>query len=94
MAAHFTLPWLAALYQEITIKDGRVVEPNFDSYEMMRLAEFPTVETVIVASGGFWGGIGEPTISVASPAVMIAIYAASGQPVRTLPLKNVKLQRA
>jgi isoquinoline 1-oxidoreductase beta subunit len=53
MAAHFTLPWLAALYQEITIKDGRVVEPNFDSYEMMRLAEFPKVETVIVASGGF-----------------------------------------
>ena len=91
MAAHFTLPWLAALYQEITIKDGRVVERNFDSYEMMRLAEFPTVETVIVASGGFWGGIGEPTISVASPAVMIAIYAATGEPVRTLPLKNVKL---
>ena len=84
----------AALYQEITIKDGRVAERNFDTYDMMRLAEFPKVETVIVPSGGFWGGIGEPTISVASPAVMNAIHAATGQPVRTLPLKNVKLQRA
>ena len=84
----------AALYQEITIKDGRTVETNFDTYEMMRLAEFPKVETVIVPSGGFWGGIGEPTISVASPAVMNAIFAATGQPVRSLPLKNVKLQRA
>ena len=53
----------ATLYQEITIKDGRMVETNFDTYEMMRLAEFPKVETVIVPSGGFWGGIGEPTIS-------------------------------
>jgi isoquinoline 1-oxidoreductase beta subunit len=84
----------AALYQEITIKDGRTVETNFDTYEMMRLAEFPKVETVIVPSGGFWGGIGEPTISVASPAVMNAIFAATGHPVRSLPLKNVKLQRA
>ena len=84
----------AALHQEITIEGGRTVETNFDTYEMMRLAEFPRVETVIVPSGGFWGGIGEPTISVASPAVMNAIFAATGQPVRTLPLKNVKLQRA
>jgi isoquinoline 1-oxidoreductase beta subunit len=84
----------AALYQEITIKNGRVVERNFDSYEMMRLADFPRVETVLVPSGGFWGGIGEPTISVASPAVMNAIYAATGQPIRTLPMKNVTLQKA
>ena len=85
----------ATFYQEITIKDGMVVETNFDTYEMMRLADFPTkVETVIVPSGGFWGGIGEPTISVASPAVLNAIFAATGQPVRSLPLKNVKLQRA
>ena len=83
----------AALYQEITIKSGRVVERNFDSYEMMRLADFPKVETVLVPSGGFWGGIGEPTISVASPAVMNAIYAATGQPIRSLPMKNVTLKK-
>jgi isoquinoline 1-oxidoreductase beta subunit len=79
----------ATFYQEITIKDGRVEQRNFDTYEMMRLAEFPSIETVIVPSGGFWGGIGEPTISVASPAVMNAIFAATGEPIRTLPLKNV-----
>ena len=82
----------AALYQEITIKGGRVVERNFDTYEMMRLAAFPKVETVLVPSGGFWGGIGEPTISVAAPAVMNAIFAATGRAVRTLPLKNVTLR--
>jgi isoquinoline 1-oxidoreductase beta subunit len=84
----------AALFQEITIKDGRVVETNFDTLEMMRMADFPKVETVIAPSGGFWGGIGEPTISVASPAVMNAVFAATGKPVRSLPMKDVKLQRA
>ena len=84
----------AAFFQEITIKDGRVVETNFDTLEMMRMADFPRVETVIASSGGFWGGVGEPTISVASPAVMNAIFAATGKPVRSLPMKDVKLQRA
>jgi isoquinoline 1-oxidoreductase beta subunit len=84
----------AALFQEITIKDGRVAETNFDALEMMRMADFPKVETVIVPSGGFWGGIGEPTISVAAPAVMNAIFAATGKPIRSLPMKDVKLQRA
>ena len=60
----------------------------------MRLEEMPKVESVLVPSGGFWGGIGEPTISVAAPAVLNAIYAATGKPVRTLPLKNVKLRDA
>jgi isoquinoline 1-oxidoreductase beta subunit len=58
---------------------------------MLRLAEMPKVETILVPSGGFWGGVGEPTICVVSPAVMNAIYAATGKPVRSLPLKNVKL---
>jgi isoquinoline 1-oxidoreductase subunit beta len=81
----------ATLYGECKVKDGRMVDLNFDTYEIMRLAEMPKVETVIVPTYDFWGGVGEPTICVATPAVMNAIYAATGKPVRNLPLKNVKL---
>ena len=80
------------LHQKITIKDGRVVEENFDTYPSMLLEEFPKIETVLAPSGGFWGGVGEPTICVAAPAVLNAIFAATGKPVRTLPLKDVKLR--
>jgi isoquinoline 1-oxidoreductase beta subunit len=81
----------AAMYGEMTVKGGRMSELNFDSYEILRLAEMPKVETVIVPSGDFWGGVGEPTICVVTPAVLNAIFAATGKPVRDLPLKNVKL---
>jgi len=84
----------ALLYQENTIKNGRVVEENFDTYPMIMMEDFPKIETVLVPSGGFWGGVGEPTICVAAPAVLNAIYAATGKPVTTHPLKNVKLQKA
>lgn len=84
----------AAMYQELTVKDGQVVETNFDTYEIMRLAAFPKVETVVVQSGGFWGGVGEPTICVAAPSVLNAIHAAIGRPVRSLPLKNEDLRKA
>ena len=81
----------ALFYGEMTVKDGRMAEENFDTYEIMRLAEMPKVETVIVCSGGFWGGVGEPTICVVCPSVMNAIHAATGKPIRSLPLKNIKL---
>jgi isoquinoline 1-oxidoreductase subunit beta len=81
----------AALYGECPVKDGRMASLNFDTYEIMRLAEMPKVETVLVPSYEFWGGVGEPTISVVTPAVLNAIFAATGKPVRSLPLKNVKL---
>jgi isoquinoline 1-oxidoreductase beta subunit len=81
----------AALYGEISIDKGRVVETNFHTYPMLRLAEMPKVETVIVPTYDFWGGVGEPTICVVSPAVMNAIHAATGKPVRSLPIRNVKL---
>jgi isoquinoline 1-oxidoreductase beta subunit len=82
----------AALYQECTLKNGRVVEENFDTYPMMLMEAFPKIETVVMPSGGFWGGVGEPTICVAAPAVLNAIYAATGKPIHTLPLKNVSLR--
>lgn len=84
----------AALYGEITIKDGRVEQENFDTYEVMRLEAMPKVETVLVPSGGFWGGVGEPTIAVAAPAVLNAIFAATGKRIRSLPLKNADLKKA
>ena len=81
----------AALYGEITIDKGRAKELNFHTYPVMKISEMPKVETVIVPTYDFWGGVGEPTICVVSPSVMNAIYAATGKPVRSLPLKNVKL---
>jgi isoquinoline 1-oxidoreductase beta subunit len=84
----------AALHGEITIKDGRVEQENFDTYPVLRMDEMPKVETVIVASGGFWGGVGEPTIAVAAPAVLNAIFAATGKRIRSLPLKNADLKKA
>jgi len=81
----------AAFYGECTVQNGRMTELNFDRYQLLRLAEMPKVETVIVPTHDFWGGVGEPTISVVTPAVLNAVLAATGKPVRSLPLKNVKL---
>ncbi len=78
----------AALYGDITIAKGGVEQSNFDTYEMLRLADAPHVETVMVPSGGFWGGVGEPPVPPLAPALCNAIFAATGQRVRTLPLKN------
>ncbi len=82
----------AALYQECTVKDGRIEQTNFHNYPTLKLAEMPKVETIIMPSGGFWGGVGEPTIAVAAPAVLNAIFAATGKRIRDLPLKNHSLK--
>ena len=66
-------------------------EVNFDTYQLLRIDEMPEVETVIVPTYDFWGGVGEPTICVVAPAVLNAVFAATGRPVRSLPLKNIKL---
>lgn len=84
----------AALYGECTVANGRIEQENFDTYQMMRIDEMPKVETVIVPSGGFWGGVGEPTIAVAAPAVLNAIFAATGKRIRDLPMKNTDLKSA
>ena len=82
----------AALYQECTVKNGRIEQTNFADYPSLKLADMPKVETVILSSGGFWGGVGEPTIAVAAPAVLNAIFAATGKRIRDLPLKNHSLK--
>jgi isoquinoline 1-oxidoreductase beta subunit len=84
----------ALLYGECTVKDGAVQQANFDDYPSMLIDAMPAVETIIMPSGGFWGGIGEPTIAVAAPAVLNAIFAATGKRVRRFPLKHQDLSSA
>jgi len=84
----------AALYGECTVKNGRIEQANFDTYPVMRLDEMPKVETIVMPSGGFWGGVGEPTIAVAAPAVLNAIFAATGKRIRELPLRRHDLRTA
>ena len=84
----------AALFQECTLKNGRIEQTNFDTYPTLLMKDMPKVETHIKASGGFWGGVGEPTIAVAAPAVLNAIFAATGKRIRDLPLKNHRLGKA
>jgi isoquinoline 1-oxidoreductase beta subunit len=84
----------AALYGEITVKDGRIAQTNFSDYPVLRMDEMPAVETIVMPSGGFWGGVGEPTISVAAPAVLNAIFAATGKRIRELPLSHHSLKKA
>ncbi len=84
----------AALYGECTLKDGQMEQSNFDTYQVLKMDEMPAVETITMPSGGFWGGVGEPTIAVAAPAVLNAIFAATGKRIRDLPLKNHSLKKA
>ena len=82
----------AALYGEITVKQGRVEQGNFDEYQVVRLADTPKIEVYLALSGGKkWGGIGEPGTAVTAPAVANAVFAATGTRVRSMPLKNLKL---
>jgi isoquinoline 1-oxidoreductase beta subunit len=79
----------ATLYGQITIKDGRVVEGNFDDYQMLRLDAMPEVETHLALTGGKkWGGVGEPGVPPIAPAVCNAIFKVTGKRIRSLPLSN------
>jgi isoquinoline 1-oxidoreductase beta subunit len=84
----------AALYGECTLKDGRIEQSNFHDYPVVKMADMPRVESILMPSGGFWGGVGEPTIAVAAPAVLNAIFAATGKRLRDMPIKQHALKAA
>jgi isoquinoline 1-oxidoreductase beta subunit len=94
VAGSFVYGLSALFYGGCTVKDGRIEQTNFDTYDSMRIAEMPKVETIIMPSGGFWGGVGEPTIFVAAPAVLNAIFAATGKRLRSVPLREQGLRMA
>ena len=78
----------AGLLAEITLKNGRIVEENFDTYPILKMDQMPAVESIVIPTNDFWGGVGEPTIFVAAPAVFNAIAAATGKRIRKLPLAD------
>jgi isoquinoline 1-oxidoreductase beta subunit len=96
VAGSFVYGLSALFYQECTVQNGRIEQTNFDTYNSMRIAEMPKVESIIMPSGGTsaWGGVGEPTICVAAPAVLNAYFKATGQRIRSFPLKNHNIQMA
>ena len=83
----------AALYGAITLKDGRVEQANFDTYQMLRMNEAPAIEVHIVQSSELPGGMGEPGTSAIVPAVANAIFAATGKRVRKLPIDAAALKQ-
>ncbi|PSH67839.1 aldehyde dehydrogenase [Phyllobacterium brassicacearum] len=82
----------AALYGEITVKDGRVEQSNFDTYQLLRMNEAPTVDVHIVQSGESPGGMGEPGTSAIVPAIGNAIFAATGKRLRKMPVDTSLLK--
>jgi isoquinoline 1-oxidoreductase beta subunit len=83
----------AALYGEITVKDGRVEQTNFDAYRILRMNEAPAVEVHIVQSFEPPGGMGEAGTSAVVPAVTNAIFAATGKCLRKLPIDTTALKQ-
>jgi len=94
IAGSFVYGLSALFYQECTLNGGRIEQEHFDSYDSMRIAQMPNIESIVMPSGGFWGGVGEPTICVAAPAVLNAFFNATGQRLRSFPLKNQNIQFA
>ena len=88
----------AVLTGEITVKDGRVEQSNFHDYPLLRMNETPRIETYLIPSGGDpavrWGGVGESGVPPLAPAMINAVFAATGQRIRSLPLKQHKLRPA
>lgn len=92
VAGSFVYGLSALFYGQCTVKDGAIEQTNFDTYNVLRMDEMPEVEVLILPSGDFWGGVGEPTIGVAAPAVLNAIFKATGTRIRSVPLMNQDLK--
>ncbi len=88
VAGSFVYGLTGLFYGGCTVKDGAIEQTNFDTYNSMRINEMPKVELIVMPSGGFWGGVGEPTICVAGPAVLNAYFAATGKRIRSVPLRD------
>jgi isoquinoline 1-oxidoreductase beta subunit len=88
IAGSFVYGLSGLFYGGCTVKNGAIEQTNFDTYNSMRIAEMPKVESIVMPSGGFWGGVGEPTIGVAAPAVLNAYFAATGKRIRSVPLRD------
>jgi isoquinoline 1-oxidoreductase subunit beta len=88
VAGSFVYGLTGLFYGGCTVKDGAIEQTNFDTYNSMRINEMPKVEAIVMPSGGFWGGVGEPTICVAAPAVLNAYFAATGKRIRSVPLRD------
>ena len=88
IAGSFVYGLSGLFYGGCTVKDGAIEQTNFDTYDSMRMAAMPKVESIVMPSGGFWGGVGEPTIGVAGPAVLNAYFAATGKRIRSVPLRD------
>jgi isoquinoline 1-oxidoreductase beta subunit len=94
VAGSFVYGLSGLFYGGCTVKDGHIEQTNFDTYNSMRINEMPKVESIIMPSGGFWGGVGEPTICVAGPAVLNAYFAATGKRIRSVPLRDQNISFA
>lgn len=82
----------ATLGEKISIQNGQVVERDFDTYPVLRMAQAPQIETVLVSSGDFIGGVSETAMAVVAPAILNAVFAATGKRVRTLPITPAQLE--
>jgi isoquinoline 1-oxidoreductase beta subunit len=85
---------LGGLFETSTVKDGRIQESNFHDFPLPMIGDMPKVELVLVPTGGFWGGHGEPGILPFQACVLNAVFAATGKRVRKLPLRKEDLRRA
>jgi isoquinoline 1-oxidoreductase subunit beta len=94
IAGSFVYGLSGLFYGGCTVKNGAIAQTNFDTYNSMRIAEMPKVESIVMPSGGFWGGVGEPTICVAGPAVLNAYFAATGKRIRSVPLRDQNISFA